>query len=194
MMNTSTPASRVLLAGIKFSAFRLSFFVKPLKLKAMKNVKAIPEGYHSLIVYLNLTGADKAIDYYKKAFGAREIGRITTPDGKILHAELQIGDSHFMLCEEMPEWGNKSPKTLGSTSVMICLYVEDVDSVFKQALDAGGKVHGGMDVKDQFYGDRSGTVEDPFGHCWTITKHIEDVSFEEMQKRSDELFAEHQAK
>jgi PhnB protein len=160
----------------------------------MKNVKAIPEGYHSLIIYLSLKGADKAIDYYKKAFGAKEIGRITTPDGKILHAELQIGDSRFMLSEEMPEWGNKSPKTLGGSSVMVSLYVEDVDSVFKQALDAGGKVLGGMDVKDQFYGDRSGTVEDPFGHCWNITTHIEDVSFEEIQKRSNEHFAEHQTK
>jgi PhnB protein len=160
----------------------------------MKKVKAIPEGYHSLMVYLNLKGADMAVDYYKKAFGAKEIGRITAPDGKILHAEMQIGDSRFMLSEEMPEWGNKSPRSLGGSSVMISLYVEDVDSVFKQALDAGGKVLNGMNVKDQFYGDRSGTVEDPFGHCWNITTHIEDVSFEEMQKRSDEQFAEHQSK
>ena len=160
----------------------------------MKNAKAIPENYHSLMIYLNLTDAGKAIDYYEKAFGAREIGRIVSPDGKVLHAELQIGDSRFMLSEEMPEWGNKSPTSLNGTSVMICLYVEDVDRAFKQALDAGGKVLRGMDVKDQFYGDRSGTVEDPFGHCWNITTHIEDVSFEEMQKRSDKLFAEHQSK
>jgi PhnB protein len=160
----------------------------------MKNVKAIPEGYHSLVTYLTVKGADKAIDYYKKAFGAKEIGRLTTPDGKIGHAELQIGDSRFMLAEEMPEWGNKSPKTVGGTPVTVCLYVEDVDKVFKQALDAGGKIQGGMDVKDQFYGDRSGSLEDPFGHCWTIGMHIEDVSYDEMQKRYDEMFAEQQKK
>lgn len=156
-----------------------------LKTKTMKNVKAIPEGTRSLSAYLTVKGADKAIDYYKKAFGAEEIGRMTTPDGKVGHAELQIGDSRFMLAEEMPEWGNKSPQSLGGSPVSICLYVEDVDKVFQQALDAGGKVQGGMDVKDQFYGDRSGNVEDPFGHCWIVSTHIEDVSYEELQKRFD---------
>jgi len=160
----------------------------------MAKAKPIPEGYHSLTFYLIIKGADKAIDYYKKAFGAKEIGRLTMPGGTIGHAELQVGDSRIMLAEEMPEWGHKSPQTLGGTPVGLCLYVENVDEVFKRAVDAGGKVDQNMEVKDQFYGDRSGTLIDPFGHKWTIATHIEDLSWEEMQKRSDAMFKEQNAK
>ncbi len=134
--------------------------------------------------------AEKAIEFYKKAFGAKEIGRITSPKGDIGHAELQIGDSRIMLAEENPQMANKSPKTLGGSPVALCLYVEDVDAVFEQALKEGAKVTNKMKVKDQFYGDRTGSLTDPFGHHWTIMTHIEDVSFKEMQKRSDEMMAE----
>jgi PhnB protein len=156
----------------------------------MKKTKAIPEGYHSITPYLSMKDADKAIEFYKKAFGAKEIGRITMPGNKVGHAEIQIGDSRFMVAEEMPDWGNKGPKTLGGSPVGICLYVEDVDAVFKKAIEAGATVDNNMEVKDQFYGDRSGSLIDPFGHKWTIGTHIEDLSFEEMQKRSDKMMAE----
>lgn len=158
-------------------------------MRAMKNVKAIPEGYHSLVPYLSMKDAARAIEFYKKAFGAREIGRLRMPGGLVGHAEIQIGDSRFMVAEEMPEWGNKGPQSLGGSPVGMCLYVEDVDAVFKKALDEGARVENNMEPKDQFYGDRSGNLIDPFGHKWVISTHIEDVSFEEMQKRSDKLFA-----
>jgi PhnB protein len=150
--------------------------------------KAIPDGFHSLTPYISVKGASDAIEFYKKAFGAKEIGRLTMPDGSIGHAEIQIGDSRIMLSEESPEWGNLSPQTLGDSTVNLCLYVEDVDAIFNRALREGARVLGQMEVKDQFYGDRSGSLIDPFGHKWTITTHKEDVSFEEMQKRSDALF------
>lgn len=153
-------------------------------------VQAIPSGYHSLIPYITVKEAEAAIAFYQKAFDAKEVGRISMPDGTIAHAELEIGDSRIMLAEENPQWGNKSPKTLGGTPASLCLYVEDVDTVFKKALKEGAHIVGNMDVKDQFYGDRSGTLTDPFGHQWTITTHIEDVSFEEMQKRAGAMFAE----
>ena len=152
--------------------------------------KTIPEGYHSVTPYLAINNAAKAIEFYKKAFGAKEIGRISMPDGKIGHAEIEIGDSRIMLAEEFPEWGNKGPETLGGSPVGICLYVENVDEVFKRAIEAGAKVDKNMEVKDQFYGDRSGSLIDPFGHKWTISTHIEDLSFGEMQKRSDKMFSE----
>ena len=152
----------------------------------MNQLKSIPN--HSIVAYLSMKDADKALDFYKKAFGAKEIGRIMVGE-KIGHAELEIGDSRIMIAEEMPEWGNKGPKTIGGSPVGLCLYVDDVDAVFKKALEAGAKVDAGMEVKDQFYGDRSGNLVDPFGHKWTIGTHIEDVSYEEMQKRSDKMMA-----
>jgi len=151
-------------------------------------VKPIPLGYHTLTPYLNIKGAVEAIEFYKKAFGAKEVGRITMAGGVIAHAEIQIGDSKIMLAEESAQWGNKSPVTLGGSPVCLCLYVEDVDAVFARALAAGAKVTDGMEVKDQFYGDRTGSVTDPFGHRWTIMTHKEDVSFEEMQKRANVMF------
>lgn len=154
--------------------------------------KAIPEGFHSVTPYLIIKDAAKAIDYYKKAFGAEEVGRISMPDGKVGHCELQIGNSRIMLSDELPEWGNKSPISLGGTSVGLCIYTESVDDVFKRAIEAGGKVDQNMEVKEQFYGDRSGTLIDPFGHRWTIATHVEDVSFDEMQKRMDAMFSQQQ--
>ena len=153
------------------------------------NVPFKAEGFHSLTPYLSIKGASEAIEFYKKAFGAKEIGRINMPDGSVGHAEIQISDSRFMLAEENEQWGNLSPKTVGGTSVTLCLYVEDVDTVFNNALKAGAKVLGEMDVKDQFHGDRSGNLTDPFGHTWCIMTHIEDLSFEELQKRTNEMFA-----
>jgi PhnB protein len=113
------------------------------------------------------------------------------PDGSIGHAEIEIGDSKIMISEEMAQWGNKSPQTLGGSPVCLCLYVNNVDVIFKQALEAGAKVTANMEVKDQFYGDRTGTLTDSYGHQWSIMTHIEDVSFEEMQRRSDTIFEEH---
>jgi PhnB protein len=148
-------------------------------------VKPIPEGYHSVTPYLIIKGATAAIDYYKKVFGATEIMRMPTPDGQIGHAELKIGDSPIMLADEMPGRGYVSPKTLGGTPVSIMIYVNDVDSVFKNAVDTGAKVD--QPIKDQFYGDRSGTIHDPFGHVWTIATHKEDVTPEEMKRRMSSL-------
>ena len=150
--------------------------------------QAIPEGYSTLTPYLNIKGAVEAIEFYKKAFGAKEITRLTMPDGSIAHAEIEIGDSKIMLAEENPQWGNLGPLTLGGSPVTLCLYVEDVDAVFAQALKEGATVIAGMEVKDQFYGDRAGSLTDPFGHKWSIMTHIEDVSTEEMQKRMDAMF------
>lgn len=152
----------------------------------MKSKHPIPQGYHSLNVYLTVKNADQAIAFYKKAFGATEIGRLTVPGDVIGHAELQIGNSRLMLAEEMPQWGNKSPQSLGGSPISIVLYVEDADRVFQQALDAGATVQGGMTVKDQFYGDRSGNLVDPFGHIWIVSTNTEELSYEELQKRSDE--------
>jgi PhnB protein len=152
----------------------------------MSRVKKIPAGFHAITPYLSVVDAVSAISFYQQVFDAKEIGRIIMPDGSVGHAELQIGDSKLMLAEEMPAWGNKSPATLGGSPVGIALYVDDVDAVFRRALDAGAKEVEA--VKDQFYGDRSGTLTDPFGHKWHILTHFEDVGFSEMQKRTDAMF------
>jgi PhnB protein len=153
-------------------------------------VQPIPKGYSSINAYLSVKDAGKAIEFYKKAFGAKEVGRITMPDNTVGHAELDIGNSRIMLAEENEQWGNRSPSSIGGTPVSLCLYVENVDAVFERALKEGAKVKGEMAVKHQFYGDRSGSLIDPFGHEWSIMTHIEDVSFEEMQSRSNAMFAE----
>src|SRR5262245_22729530 len=137
-------------------------------------VKPIPQGYHSVTPYLYIKGAAAALEFYKQAFGATELFRMDMPDGRIGHAEIRIGDSHIMLADEYPEMGVRGPRTLGGTSVGILLYVEDVDSLAGQAIGAGAKVQ--REVQNQFYGDRSGTFEDSFGHVWTIATHVEDVS------------------
>jgi PhnB protein len=144
--------------------------------------KPIPEGYHSVTPYLIINGATAALDYYTRAFGAVELFRMPAPEGKIGHAEIKIGDSPIMLADECPEMGYKSPQSLGGSPVSIMIYVEDVDTVFKQAIAAGGKEQ--RPVKDQFYGDRSGTLEDPFGHVWHVATHTEDVSPDEMERRA----------
>jgi PhnB protein len=141
-------------------------------------VKPIPDGYHTMTPYLTVKGADRAMDFYKKAFGAKEIMRMPYGD-KVAHAEMKIGDSMIMLADESPEMGAFAPA--GNTPVCLCLYVDDVDKVFKQAIAAGGKER--RPLQNQFYGDRSGMLTDPFGHVWNIATHIEDVSPEEMKRR-----------
>jgi PhnB protein len=146
----------------------------------MANVKPIPDGYHSVTPYLIIKGAADAIEFYKKAFGATELFRMDH-QGKVGHAEIKIGDSPIMLADEYPEMGYKSPKTLGGTPVSIMIYVEDVDTVYNQAIKSGGVEQ--KPLQDQFYGDRSGTLTDPFGHVWTVATHKEDVTPEEIDKR-----------
>jgi PhnB protein len=153
--------------------------------------KAIPEGYHSITPYLIVKGGAKAIDFYKQAFAAAEIMRMPTPDGQIGHAEIKIGDSVIMLADEHPTMGYRSPQSLGGTGVSLMLYVDRVDDVFKRALGVGAKEL--QALTDKFYGDRSGTLEDPFGHMWTIATHVEDVAPEEMRRRA-EKFMKEQAK
>ena len=147
-------------------------------------VKPIPDGYSSVTPYLIVTGAANALDYYKMVFDAQEIMRMPGPDGKIVHAELQIGSSRIMLADESPEMGHKSPQTLGGSGTGLMLYVKDVDDTFQRAVSGGGKVV--RPVQDQFYGDRSGNLTDPFGHQWTIATHVEDVAPDEMKRRMDE--------
>jgi PhnB protein len=147
------------------------------------SVKPIPDGYHTVTPYLIVKGAAQALEFYKQAFGATEVMRHASPDGKIGHAEIKVGDSVIMLADEFPDMGFVGPQTLGGTPVSILLYVEDVDARAGQAVAAGAKVL--RPVKDQFYGDRSGTFADPFGHVWTIATHKEDLSDEEIRKRSE---------
>lgn len=150
-------------------------------------VRPIPEGYHSITPYLVISEAARAIDWYKQAFGAQQTLRMEDPTtGKIGHAEMKIGDSYIMLADEYPDMGYRSPKTLGGAGISLLLYVKDVDGTVKQAVDAGAKIE--RPLQDQFYGDRTGTIQDPFGHVWTIATHIEDVSPEEMLERSKKAF------
>jgi PhnB protein len=144
-------------------------------------VKSISDGYHSVTPYLIINGASRAIEFYQQAFGAKERMRLPGLDGRIGHAEIQIGDSRVMLADESPQRGAHSPQTLGGTPLSLMLYVEDVDAIAARAVAAGAKEL--FPVKDQFYGDRSGTFSDPFGHVWTIASHREDVSPAELQKR-----------
>ena len=153
--------------------------------------RAIPEGYHSVTPYLIIKGAADAIDFYKRAFGATEVMRMASPDGKIGHAEIAIGDSHIMLADEQPAMGHRSPQSIGGTGVSLMVYIERVDDVFKRAIAAGAREL--QPIKDQFYGDRSGTLQDPFGHVWTVATHVEDVPPEEMHKRA-EKFMQQKAK
>ena len=146
----------------------------------MANVKPIPDGYHSVTPYLIIKGASDAIEFYKKAFGATELFRMEH-EGKVGHAEIKIGDSPIMLADESPEMGYVGPTTLGGTPVSLMIYVDDVDTVFNQAISSGGVEL--KPLQDQFYGDRSGTLKDPFGHTWHVATHKEDVAPEEMDKR-----------
>ena len=149
-------------------------------------VKAIPDGYHSVTPYLFIKGAGRAIEFYKKAFGAKERLRLEMPGGGVAHAELEFGNSVVMMGDECPSMEAKSPQSIGGSPVMIHIYVEDVDAVFKRAIAEGAKVL--QPVDDKFYGDRSGSVTDPFGHLWGIATHTEDVAPDEINRRAAAMF------
>ena len=151
----------------------------------MPAIKPVPDGYHTLTPYLICANATVAIDYYKKAFNAKEIMRSPGPGGKILHAELLIGTSHLMLADEVPETGILSPRKYGGTPVKLHMYCEDVDKVVAQAVAAGAQLV--RPVADQLYGDRSGGIKDPLGHSWNISTHKEDLSLEEIHRRMAEM-------
>jgi PhnB protein len=143
--------------------------------------KPIPDGYYTVTPYLIVKDAARAIEFYVKALGAAELVRFADPAGRIGHAEIKIGNSHIMLADEFPEMGYRGPQSLGGSAVIILLYVEDVDARFQKAVAAGASVQ--RPVQDQFYGDRAGTLTDPFGHVWTIATHTRDVSHEEIKKQ-----------
>jgi PhnB protein len=151
------------------------------------SVKPIPDGYHTLTPYLTVRDAVRAIEFYKQAFGAQERGVMKGPDGKVMHAELMIGDSIIMLGDEMPEYGALSPQSSGGAGMGLHIYIDGVDAAFDRAVKAGARVD--MPVSDQFWGDRYGKLTDPFGHKWSIATHTKDLSVDEMKKGMDEAMA-----
>lgn len=154
----------------------------------MNEIEKIPKNYHSITPVLIVNKGDEAIEFYKKGFGVEERYRMKGPDGRVAHAELKLGDSVFMLSDEYPEMECHSPKTIGGSPVSMYVYVDDVDSVFNKAISAGAKA---LDpVKDQFWGDRHGRLEDPFGHLWSIATHKKDLSEEEMKKAAEAAFSQ----
>jgi uncharacterized glyoxalase superfamily protein PhnB len=155
-----------------------------------KKAQAIPKGHHSVTPSLIVAGAAKAIDFYKKAFGAEELMRFAGPDGSIMHAELRIGDSIIMLGDEMPDQGARGPRSIGGSPVSFFMYGENVDAAWKKAVDAGAKPV--MPLADQFWGDRTGCLEDPFGHQWWLAQHIQDLTEEELQKNAESFFSQMQ--
>jgi PhnB protein len=152
--------------------------------------QATPKGYHTVTPSIVVDGAAKAIEFYKKALGAEELMRFSGPDGKIMHAEIKIGDSVVMLNDEMPEHGVRGPKAIGGSSTSLFIYGDNVDAAWKRALDAGGKSI--QPLADQFWGDRGGCFEDPFGHRWWLSQHIEDLSPDQIRKRADDFFSQAQ--
>lgn len=152
----------------------------------LMTIKPIPEGYHTVTPYMIIKDAAAALAFYKQAFSAEEIGQLVTPDGTIMHGEFKIGNSHVMYAEENLDMSMQGPNVLGGAAISICLYVENADDVFEQAIQAGAKEI--RPIEDQFWGDRSGTVKDPFGHSWTILTQIEKVSWDEMQQRFEKMY------
>ena len=155
---------------------------------AARRARPIPEGYHTVTPALTVRGVAQAIEFYTRAFGARELGRMPAPDGQhIWHAELQLGDARLMLADEFPDMGGRAPESLGGTPVSLHLYVEDADAVVQRAVDAGATML--QPLVDAFWGDRYGKLKDPFGHEWSIATHVEDVSEEEMRRRAEAFAA-----
>ena len=152
------------------------------------SVKPIPDGYHSLTPFLTVRDAARAIEFYKQAFGAKERGVMKGPDGKVMHAELMIGDSIIMLADEFPEFGSLSPESTGGAGMGLHIYLDGVDAAFDQAVKAGAQIE--MPVMDQFWGDRYGKLKDPFGHKWSIATHTKDLSMDEMKQGMDEALAQ----
>jgi PhnB protein len=155
-----------------------------------KKAQAIPQGYHTVTPSIVVAGASKAIDFYKRAFGAEEIMRFPGPDGTIMHAEIRIGDSIVMLGDEMPEQGGRSPKSIGGTPVSFFVYRDNVDEEWQRAVAAGAKEI--MPLADQFWGDRTGCLEDPFGHKWWLAQHVQDLTPAELQKNAETFFSQMQ--
>ena len=155
-----------------------------------KKAQAIPKGFHSVTPSLMVDGAAKAIDFYKKALGAEELSRFPGPDGRIMHAEIRIGDSVIMLGDEMPEQGGKGPKSYGGTPVSFFVYGENVDAAWKRAVDAGARII--QPLEDQFWGDRTGCLEDPFGHHWWLAQRIQELTPEELRRNADAFFSQMQ--
>jgi PhnB protein len=153
----------------------------------MTKVKSIPEGYHTVTPHLSLKNAAKALEFYKEAFGAQILEKCDTPDGKIMHAVIQIGNSRLMIADEFPQCGITSPQSLKGSSALFHIYVEDVDAFFNKAIKAGGKVV--MPIADAFWGDRYGQLSDPFGHYWSVATHKVDLTKEEINKAAEQLFA-----
>ena len=141
-------------------------------------VKPIPDGFHTITPHLIIKGAAEAIEFYKKAFGAEEIMRMPSPDGKLMHAEIKIGDSRLMLADEFPDWGKVGPQSIGGSPVVVHLYVKDCDAAFNQAVEAGAKPT--MPPADMFWGDRYGALEDPYGHHWSVATHTQDLTPEQI--------------
>jgi PhnB protein len=154
------------------------------------SVKPIPEGYHTLTPFLTVRNAERAIEFYKQAFGAQARGVAKGPDGKVMHAELKIGDSVIMLSDEYPEFGSLSPQSVGGSPMGLHIYIENVDAAFDRAVKAGAQVE--MPVMDQFWGDRYGKLKDPFGHKWSIATHVKDVSADEMKRSMDDAMSKMQ--
>lgn len=154
------------------------------------SAKPIPEGYHTLTPFLIVRNAARAIEFYKQAFGAQERGVAKGPDGKVMHAELKIGDSVIMLSDEYPEFGSLSPQSVGGSPMGLHIYIENVDAAFDRAVKAGAQVE--MPVMDQFWGDRYGKLKDPFGHKWSIATHVKDVSADEMKRSMDDAMSKMQ--
>ena len=154
-----------------------------------QKTQAIPKGYHTVTPSIFVANAAKAIEFYKNALGAEEVMRFPGPDGKIMHAEIRVGDSPIMLADEMPEMGGKGPKSYGGTPVSFFIYQENVDEAWKRALKAGGKEV--QPLADQFWGDRGGCFEDPFGHKWWLAQHVKDLSPEELKEAADSFFSSH---
>jgi len=156
-------------------------------MEAFMPVKPIPEGYHTLTPFLTVRDAERAIEFYKQAFGAKERGVAKSPDGKVMHAEIMIGDSIIMLADEFPEFGSLSPQSVGGSPMGLHIYIDNVDAAFERAVKAGAQVE--MPVMDQFWGDRYGKLKDPFGHNWSIATHVKDMSADEMKRSMDEAMA-----
>jgi PhnB protein len=159
-------------------------------MEAFMSAKPIPEGYHTLTPFLTVRNAVRAIEFYKQAFGAQERGVAKGPDGKVMHAELKIGDSVIMLSDEYPEFGSLSPQSIGGSPMGLHIYTENVDAAFDRAVKAGAQVE--MPVSDQFWGDRYGKLKDPFGHKWSIATHVKDMSADEMKRSMDDAMAKMQ--
>jgi PhnB protein len=159
-------------------------------MEACMSVKPIPEGYHTLTPFLTVRNAERAIEFYKQAFGAQERGVAKGPDGKVMHAEVKIGDSVIMLSDEFPEFGSLSPQSVGGSPMGLHIYIENVDAAFDRAVKAGAQVE--MPVADQFWGDRYGKLKDPFGHKWSIATHVKDMSADEMKRSMDDAMSKMQ--